>query len=321
MLSTGYPTNLYINGVLFASFTGPTPTDYASITAGSWIMGGYSFTGNMADFRVYAMQFNNNQVQYVYTSAPSGEGSSVVVTCTTPTCTGAYGHCSVDGSGVCCGAGTYFIGGLSTSCQACPAGTYGLGNATSCASCAQGKYSSGSTPCATCPANSGSAVGSSTCTPNPGYYNNGGSITTCSPTTCSAVNPITYSQCTTSGSSVCCGSGTYWVPSPTSAGCTACPSGTYGLGSATACVSCAAGTFSATNGASACATCAAGTTSTTGATTCVRSAPAGQYYYPSSNLTVACPKGFFCVGGTTAPQLCSSCGGTMMLSVSAHRWR
>jgi hypothetical protein len=78
------------------------------------------------------------------------------ITCA-PSCSGAtpYGHCTAAGVPVCCGSGTYFVDGLHTACQTCPAGTYGFGNATSCTACAAGTSSAaGASACTGCPANS-----------------------------------------------------------------------------------------------------------------------------------------------------------------------
>jgi hypothetical protein len=89
---------------------------------------------------------------------------------------------------------------------------------------------------------------------------------TCPITDCNS--SVTFPQCTTTGSTVCCWAGTYWVRSATSAGCTACAAGTYGLGNSTSCTPCAAGTFAAGAGSSACTACAALTTSVAGSSSC-----------------------------------------------------
>ena len=419
----------------------------------------------------------------------------ILFQCTMTGCSGTV-HCSPSGTPVCCGAGTYFAEGVSTSCQACPSGTYGSGNATACTACAAGTFSSpGASVCTVCPANTGSAAGAAGCVPVPGYYfgvtgtrfpssgmtadnsvvgsetfiasasseygyelayqtfnyvyqtsssppnydwttssgpytgtgtnglktyastsfstlvdgnlyyseylqlcvgtprllgqysiragyfiggrtpsmfvvagsNDGvvwttvdkqttltawttestqtfnanisgvtftyfrlivlangttgdgyvtieewmlytGALNTCSITGCTAPTP--NGECSTSGSTICCATGTYWVPSSTTAGCTVCPLGTYASTSTTACTSCPAGFFSSVTGASVCTPCAAGTSSLAGSSSCPLSsggtaAPVGQYW--SGSGYVACPTNSFCAGGASAAQTCTVC--------------
>ena len=239
--------------------------------------------------------------------------TSSYTTCSPPSCSSPtpFGHCSVSGAGVCCGNGTFFVDGVSSACQACPGGTYGFGNASACTLCSAGTYSAGGvSSCTPCPANTGSVAGASTFTPNTGYYvNGGGSVVTCTPASCSAVAPVTYSQCTTpSGTAVCCGNGTYWVPSSSSSGCTPCPAGTYGFGNSTVCTPCSSGSFSASAGSSICSLCTGGSTSLPGSTSCVPPASAGSYFSITANATVGCPSGgFFCTGGAAQPQTCAVC--------------
>ena len=94
---------------------------------------------------------------------------ATVNTCTASSCvTGSlpFGHCTSSGTAVCCGAGTYFVDGVSTACQTCPAGTYGTGT-TSCTPCPVNTTSvAGSSllsACTACPSYAWAGVGSPMC--------------------------------------------------------------------------------------------------------------------------------------------------------------
>jgi len=309
-----YIVNIYLNGVAGGVST-PTPTSGSMAYQGLFIGmnpgdgGDRVIKASMQDFRVYNTILSAAKIQSIYNS---GNVLSPFITCpTTISCPGGTVRCTPAGVAVCCTAGQYFIEGVSTSCQPCPSGTYGYGNTTSCLACPANTYSSASaSTCTACPANTGAGVGASACVPNTGYYLSGGTLYTCTLTGCTS--GVTYAQCTTSGSTVCCWAGTYWVPSATSAGCTACAAGTYGLGDKTACTSCPAGTYAASAGASVCTACDAGTTSTDGSSSCPltstggTAAPLGQYW--NGNAYVTCPAGSYCAGGSAAPQTCTVCG-------------
>ena len=81
------------------------------------------------------------------------------------TCSGTTKHCSPTGALVCCGAGQYFVEGVSTACQTCAPGTYGSGGTINCTACPANTYSTVGV-CTACPANTWSAAGASSC------YNN-----------------------------------------------------------------------------------------------------------------------------------------------------
>ena len=83
-------------------------------------------------------------------SGISGSGADGIVIlqwdccsyCTKPTqcANNTFARCTSFASNICCGPGTYFIEGVHTACQACPAGTYGNGSTTACTNCAAGTY-------------------------------------------------------------------------------------------------------------------------------------------------------------------------------------
>ncbi len=134
------------------------------------------------------------------------------------------------------------------------------------------------------------------------------STSTCA-TTSSCAYPTPYRQCTVSGGTVCCGAGTYWVPSTNAGGCTPCPLGTYGDGSQTFCTSCPAGTFAGVTGSSACQSCAAGMASSSNGAACyvdptAVNAPVGQYYNTTVSAYMNCTTGYTCAGGSALPVIC-----------------
>ena len=228
--------------------------------------------------------------------------------CTGTCAPGLVNHCDFNSNQVCCGAGTFFVDGYSSACQQCPAGSYGTGT-TACTLCTTGTYSIGSgAPCVSCPANSNSFAGASSCVANPGYYTNAsGSIVLCGTGGSGGVPPLTYSQCTTTGLLTKCGSGTYWIPSQNSSGCTKCPIGTYGIGNQTSCTLCPAGKYANATGAGACAACGSGQTSLAGASACTPPSAVGKYYSAFANSSLPCPTGFYCLGGAWGPQACYQC--------------
>ena len=487
-----YTVNVYLNGV--AGTGTPTATSgtlaYQSLFIGMDPADGGNriIKASMQDFRIYNTILSSATITSIYNS---GNVLSPFITCpTTVTCTSGTVRCTPAGQAVCCGAGTYFVEGVSAGCQTCAAGTYGSGNTTACLVCPANTYSpSGSSVCTACPANTGAGVGAGGCVAGSGYYipigarfppsgmtsatlttgspsetftasasswwtnaagaaqlygafsysiadwtsnnayysttdgsctascpfitvvdgvsyrgewiqlqtgvgrqlvsysiqahpssptqaptkfiiagsNDGVTWTTldsqsgivwaasqiitftptpslyrqftyfrmielssggnamaslaewalyagAAPTTCvisGCTSGVTYGQCTTTGSTVCCWAGTYWIPSATSAGCTPCVAGTYGNGSATVCTPCSAGTYAASAGSSICTACASGTTSVSGSSSCPlissggNAAPIGQYW--NGNAYVGCLTGSFCAGGSAAPQTCTIC--------------
>ena len=94
----------------------------------------------------------------------SGSGADGIVilqwdccsSCDTPTpcANGSFQRCTSFGSNICCGPGTYLVGGLDAECRICPIGTYGDGSGTACLACPVGTYetSNGSSGCDACQA-------------------------------------------------------------------------------------------------------------------------------------------------------------------------
>ena len=157
-----------------------TSTYYYYIGAAVPTCGNSYLDGGIDDFRIYPNILTTAQVLELYSGKVevyAQNASSIPVSCTA-TCAGSFVRCLQSGMGICCGAGQYFIEGVSTACQTCAVGTYGTGSATSCTSCQANTYSvSGATACTACPTNSWSAAGAGSCTANVGYYNLGSSLT------------------------------------------------------------------------------------------------------------------------------------------------
>jgi hypothetical protein len=144
--------------------------------------------------------------------------------------------------------------------------------------------------------------------------------------------PLT-TQCTTSGTGVCCGDGTYWLPSATAeAGCTMCAVGLFGDGSETTChdycptgrykdtaagtcPACGAGKYRTQTqgvGEAACTSCGVGLFSTTvRATTSSVCTPCGVGEYQDATGSEACspcPAGTYGVGvGFNSSGQCTRC--------------
>ena len=120
--------------------------------------------GYMQDFRLYNYNLPSSAISTIYNS---GAPLPPFITCpTTVSCPSGTVHCTPSGTAVCCGAGRYFVEGLSTACQTCPIGTYGSGGTTSCTACPTVQLG----VCTACPANSWSAAGAGQCTANMGYW-------------------------------------------------------------------------------------------------------------------------------------------------------
>ena len=119
-------------------------------------------------------------------------------------------------------------------------------------------------------------------------------------------------QCTTSGSAVCCPDETFWTPAlSAAAGCTACPGGLFGDGSETSCHDyCPTGRYKS---ASACLACIPGSyrtaTSGTAASDCTACA-AGKFSAVSrattSSVCVSCGVGNYSLAGATQCLQCPS---------------
>jgi hypothetical protein len=160
----------------------------------------------------------------------SGAGSDGIVilqwdcclSCSQPTqCpTNSTARCTSFNTNICCGPGTYFVGGIHTECQTCPTGTYSYdGSDTACTDCAIGTYSSSSQtqtckkceagtytsttksiscqPCKTCTMDAqlqftecaaGSTSDTVVCVCMAGFYNLTSTCARCPPNTISAVS-------------------------------------------------------------------------------------------------------------------------------------
>jgi hypothetical protein len=66
------------------------------------------------------------------------KSGSSILGCSPSCSANTYGRCTPSGTAVCCGAGTYFVEGVSNNCGQCPSGTYGSGISATCTPCAPG---------------------------------------------------------------------------------------------------------------------------------------------------------------------------------------
>ena len=154
----------YMNGAV--TNTGPICTGsmqgYQNFIVGACTNGPglkSGFVGSISDVRVYYGVLTASQVLSIYTSA----GTAVGVSCTASCVAGQTKFCTLSGTGVCCGAGQYYVSGemFSSTCKDCPRGTYSTAlvatSADTCVNCPSGTYSStapasSAASCVTCPA-------------------------------------------------------------------------------------------------------------------------------------------------------------------------
>ena len=222
---TGYTMTSYMNGVPwidgFYSCSGNL-LGYTNFNVGSCNTVRNGLKGWISDVRLYQFALSAAQVQSIYESGNSATPTTFMA-CPGSCPAGQTLHCRSDGVGVCCGAGTSYADGLSTStvCTACPAGRYSQSGAT-CDNCA------------------------------PGFY--------CPSTSMSSQNPCpSGSYCPSAGMSavITCPAGSY-CPIGSSAQIL-CPAGTYssapGQSSVDTCTQCATGFYSPTPGATSASTC------------------------------------------------------------------
>jgi len=219
-----------------------------------------------------------------YTYQPQGGQASCL------TCPGNSIDISNDGTSCVCPLG--FLLGNPSSCQPCPAGSYGDStSSTGCSPCPSG--TSNSTPgvigvasCTLCNPGyyapilaPGATVGATSCSycGSLGYTNTQGQ-STCTPCTNGAAAP---------GSTSCvCNSG--YAATDGSNICTACRPGTNSTGGTTACTTCPTTYYQPSSGASVCQACPLGSVTNLAQTTCT-ACPAGQYASTATACTLCAP--------------------------------
>jgi hypothetical protein len=137
--NSGTTVRVYLNGV--SATTSGTLSSSRTVTAlTSNFIGATnwpndkSWNGGIDEVRVFNRLLSGAEMAAVYNFRGDGSTSLLPLSCS-PSCsgTGVVGRCTLTGAGVCCGAGTYLMEGVSTACQPCPAGTYAPdGSATAC---------------------------------------------------------------------------------------------------------------------------------------------------------------------------------------------
>ena len=185
------------------------------------------------------------------------------------------------------------LSGSKRDCEACPAGSYGVGYAEPCGLCQEGSWSgtAGSSGCAACECSSGTScksgsTGPQACSPcDDGSYGPGGGHA------CAKCAAGTWSV----GGAPCkpcdCDKGKACPAGSTGPSCQACPDGSYGAGGASPCEPCPKGSY-CTGGLA--TPCAAGSyQDKTGQTSC-KLCIAGEYAeYKGSVLCTECPAGTY----------------------------
>ena len=180
-----------MNGVRVCISDSAGPSDIANfqvLSVGAYPTESKYYQGYLSKVAKYNYAMSDAEVATLYSS---GTTPTPFIACPTTsiTCIGGTVHCTPTGTPVCCGVGTYFAEGVSSTCQTCAAGTYGSGSSTACTSCTSGLSSPagvgiccpantyivpGTSTCTACPANSWSAAGAAGCTANAGYYDAAG---------------------------------------------------------------------------------------------------------------------------------------------------
>jgi sugar lactone lactonase YvrE len=119
--------------------------NYQTLVIGANVGDTRYFTGQLQQLWMYNYAMSAAQVTTLYNT---GTTSTPFISCSPSCAANTYGHCTPSGTAICCGAGTYFVEGTSTTCEACPVGTYSDGSSASCTPCAAGLNSpAGSASC------------------------------------------------------------------------------------------------------------------------------------------------------------------------------
>lgn len=246
-VGVGIPSiKMWVDGVLgFNDMFGPdrTAMTYSDNALGAFY--GDSLYGMLAEFRIYGNLLNNNEVLSLYNFLPFPPYTyfpSVYSQCT-PCQPFDSGHCTINGSSVCCASGTSFRDGFDSACQVCTPGTYGDGAGSSCLSCPSGQTS-------------GYAALYCALNCSTGTY-----MANASDLGCKNCRAGTYQNITAATACLLCGPGTFssGVGMGSVAACQVCSAGKYssalGASSAWACQNCPPGTFSLASGVSSSSAC------------------------------------------------------------------
>ena len=142
-------TSVYYNGVFYTSATMSTPYAGNVLLTSNTLLG--VFQGKIDELRIFYKVLSATDVTAIYNYRGDGTSATLIAPCTTTCAANTTLHCSATGTALCCAGGTYFVEGVSTACQVCPAGTFGSGNTTACTYCNPGSYSdAGASACTLC---------------------------------------------------------------------------------------------------------------------------------------------------------------------------
>lgn len=160
---SGKTTSLWYNGQPYLINQSPSGGDltnprsavrmaYNYLGRNAWSAATNTFwDGYIDEFMIYNRVLTNSEVAAIYSFRNVGGNAVPIipVSCSPSCLANTYGRCTPSGTAVCCGAGTYFVEGYSSTCEPCPPGTYGLGNTVQCTPCAAGLNSpAGASACA-----------------------------------------------------------------------------------------------------------------------------------------------------------------------------
>ena len=309
----GRAESIWVNGVLRTSLTISDFRDTNVLLTSNFIgQSNYAdawWDGAFDEFRIYNRLLTATEVLAVYNFKSNDQNATrttVMPLSCAPSCAAlTFGHCTPTGGAICCGAGTFFVDGVSTVCQTCPPGYVGDGSSSSC-NCAAGTFFDGSVciSCALgthCPVPSTSArqcpIGTFCSTPATSVQCPIGTF--CPSGSISAQQCPVGFFCPNSTIALNCSIGSF-CPSGTITQ-TQCPAGSF-CPNTTVSIICPAGFFCII-GTVIPQVCSSGAFCPQGSSN-AQPCSAG-FYCSDPSVSLICTVGAFCPNGTVTPELCS----------------